>query len=56
VPLEKPNHDVPLHLQPIIDTIYQRSRYARSIDYTRPLKPSLPAADRAWLKEQLRNR
>jgi hypothetical protein len=56
VPLAKPDAPVPLSLQPMIDTIYQRYRYARSIDYTRPPAPPLPAEDAAWLKRQLRAR
>src|SRR5262249_47201347 len=37
VPLAKPDSDIPLDLQPMIDGIYQRSRYAQSIDYVQPL-------------------
>src|SRR6185503_15992143 len=36
VPLAKPDADISLDLQPLIDGIYQRYRYARSIDYTQP--------------------
>ncbi len=54
VPLAKPDSDITLALQPMIDAIYQRSRYERSIDYSKPLIPSLGAADTAWLKQQLR--
>ena len=56
VPLARPDPDVILELQPLIDVIYQRARYSRSIDYARPLKPRLTAEDAAWLKQQLRGR
>jgi hypothetical protein len=54
VPLAKPDPDLTLELQPIINTIYQRYRYAQSIDYTRPLSPPLSTQEAAWLKKRLR--
>ena len=56
VPLAKPDPDIPLELQPLIDGIYQRFRYERSIDYSRPLTPPLTAHDTAWLEQRLRAR
>jgi hypothetical protein len=56
VPLAKPDQDIRLDLQPMIDQIYQRFRYQRSIDYTKPLAPPLEAAQQAWLEKQLRAR
>ncbi len=56
VPLAKPDPDIPLAIQPMIDAIYQRSRYDRSIDYSKPLTPRLDAAETAWLKQQLQAR
>ncbi|MGO9916349.1 MAG: DUF4058 family protein, partial [Isosphaeraceae bacterium] len=56
VPLAKPDPDIPLDIQPMIDEIYQRFRYARSIDYSIPLAPPLDAAETAWLKQQLQAR
>jgi len=56
VPLAKPDPDVPLDLQPMIDAIYQRSHYERSIDYSKPLTPPLDAAEKAWLEQQLQAR
>jgi hypothetical protein len=56
VPLAKPDPDIPLHLQPMIVAIYQRSRYERSIDYTQPLTPPLGPKEAAWLEQQLRTR
>jgi hypothetical protein len=37
----------------MIDSIYQRSRYARSIDYSKPLTPPLDDAEAAWLEVHL---
>jgi hypothetical protein len=54
VPLAKPDPDLRLNLQPMIDTIYRRSRYSRSIDYRKPLEPPLRPAEAAWLEKQLR--
>jgi Protein of unknown function (DUF4058) len=56
VPLAKPDSDIPLELQPMIDDIYQRFRYPRSIDYGMPLNPPLDVAETTWLKQQLRTR
>jgi hypothetical protein len=56
VPLAKPDPDVLLRLQPMIETIYQRSRYARTILYNQPLAPPLAAEDVGWLALQLRRK
>jgi hypothetical protein len=53
VPLARPDPDIVLPLQPMIETIYQRSRYHRSIDYRKPLQPPLSPEETAWLKKQL---
>ena len=53
VPLAKPDSDIPLDLQPMIDEIYRRFRYPRSIDYSKSLTPPLDAAETLWLKKQL---
>ncbi len=53
VPLLKPDPDVPLDLQPMIDAIYARSRYEASIDYSRPLDPPLDAEQAAWMQARL---
>jgi len=53
VPLASPDADVCLVLQPMIDAVYERSRYARRIDYARSLTPPLAAEDVAWLQRQL---
>jgi hypothetical protein len=38
----------------MIDEIYQRFRYQRSIDYAKPLSPPLDDAECAWLEKQVR--
>ena len=54
IPLAKPDPDILLDLQPMIDAIYRRSRYERSINYSKPLSPPLEPAEARWLEEQLR--
>ncbi len=56
VPLLKPDPDLRLELQPLIEAIYLRSRYARSIDYTKPLTPPLTRDEATWLEQQLHAR
>jgi hypothetical protein len=50
VPLASPDADVALDLQPLIDAIFVRNRYARKIDYSRPLAPPLRPEEAAWLE------
>jgi hypothetical protein len=54
IPLLPPDADVPLALQPLVDAVYTRSRYALSIKYDRPLEPPLPPKDAEWLQQQLK--
>jgi hypothetical protein len=56
IPLDRPDPDVMLDLQPMIQAVYERSRYGEDIDYGRPLDPPLSEPDRAWLQEQLKAR
>jgi hypothetical protein len=56
VPLAKPDPDLYLDLQPMIETVYEESRYAQSVAYTRPLSPPLAPEEAAWLKRQLKAR
>jgi hypothetical protein len=56
VPLAQPDPDILLTLQPMIDSVYKRSGYKRSIDYETPLCPPLKGAETAWLKKRLRSR
>jgi hypothetical protein len=52
VPLAHPDPDFILALQPMIDAVYARSRYARRFDYAKPLSPPLGEEDAAWLARQ----
>jgi hypothetical protein len=54
VPLSRPDPDLTLDLQPLVDAIYERGRYGEDIDYTHPLTPPLSAEQAAWLEVQLR--
>jgi hypothetical protein len=56
IPLDRPDPDAQLDLQPLVNAIYERSRYGLDIDYTKALDPALGEADRAWLAEQLKAR
>lgn len=56
VPLLKPDPDLSVELQPMIDAIYTRYKYWRSIDYAKPIAPPLTAQETAWLQERLRER
>src|SRR5262249_2332203 len=56
IPLAAPDPGVSLDLQPLVAALYERHRYARSIDYRRPLDPPLPPEDAAWLAERLLER
>jgi hypothetical protein len=53
VPLASPDPDLSLALQPMIDAVYERSRYARRLDYRKRLSPPLSPEESAWLAERL---
>ena len=53
VPLAKPDPDLSLDLQPLIDAIYSLAHYDEDIDYAKPLVPPLTAEDSAWLATRL---
>ena len=40
--------------QQLVDAIYARNRYHRSIDYSKPLQPALSPEETAFLAERLR--
>ena len=50
IPLEDPDPDVFLDLAGIFALAYERGRYGRLIDYSRPLRVPVPSIsqDRAW--------
>ena len=47
IPLRTTDADIVLQLQPLLDECYRRGRYA-SLDYTRPLTPSLDSSHQTW--------
>ncbi len=53
VPLAPPDRDVSLSLQPLVDAIYARSRYATDIDYHQPCTPPLATNEVEWLNQRL---
>jgi hypothetical protein len=53
IPLAPPDEDVSLPLQPMIDAIYDRSRYGVEIDYRQPCHPPLAPACVEWLQQRL---
>lgn len=56
IPLLKPDPDVSLDFQGLIDAIYERCSYDRMIDYSKRLTPPLKADEAAWLQEQLQTK
>ena len=50
IPLRPRDPEVRLDLQELIDSVYANGRYARRLDYSRPLEPSLSDDDAAWTK------
>jgi hypothetical protein len=48
IPLMAPDPDIPLDLAAIFQTVYQRARYERSVNYKAPLRLPLNPEDRAW--------
>ncbi len=56
VPLLYPEPDLTLDLQPLLDSIYALGRYDERIDYSRPLTPTLPDEEAAWVRDVLKGR
>jgi Protein of unknown function (DUF4058) len=54
VPLAHPDPDLSVEIQPMIDGIYERFRYERSIDYARPLNPPLTSDEATWFERKLK--
>jgi hypothetical protein len=54
VPLRAPQADVPLDLQEVVETVYDRYRYDTGIDYSvDPPPPALAAAESSWLRNRV---
>ena len=56
VPLNEPDPDLTLDLQPLLDGIYALGRYDERIDYARPLTPALSDAEAVWVRDLLKDR
>ncbi len=56
VPLDSPDPDLSLALQPMIEAVYERSRYGQRLDYSKPLDPPLAPEQAAWLQGRLSER
>ncbi|HTU18628.1 MAG TPA: DUF4058 family protein [Gemmataceae bacterium] len=53
VPLAKPDPDLSVSLQSLLDTIYRRFRYEQSINYTMELTPPMTPDEAAWWRQRL---
>jgi len=53
VPLAKPDADLSLPLQALIEAVYEGGRYHEEIDYSRPPTPPLTPEEAAWLERRL---
>ena len=53
VPLTGNDPAVPLDLQAVFNTVYDRAGYDYSLDYRGPVEPALSEADAAWAQEVL---
>jgi len=51
IPLRRGERDAALDLQGLVDQSYERGRYGRKIDYTKPPEPPLPPEDWAWARD-----
>jgi hypothetical protein len=51
IPLRAPDPDVMLDLASVFETAYERGRYARSLDYSKPLALPIDAEARAWAEQ-----
>jgi hypothetical protein len=54
VPLMAPDADISLDLATVFNTVYQRGRYERSIDYSSPLELPLGLKNRTWAEKRAR--
>ena len=51
IPLTKPDPDLELNVQPLLDTIYRRFRYEQTINYSKELTPPLSPEEAAWWRQ-----
>jgi hypothetical protein len=55
VPLRDNEPEAIVHLQQLLNEIYQRARFDLAIDYSQPLKPAVSDEDVFWMRETLHN-
>ena len=53
IPLRRGERDAALDLQALVDLCYERGRYSRKIDYSKPPEPPLPPEESTWAREVL---
>ena len=53
IPLAGSDPDVPLDLQAVFTSVYDRAGYDYSLDYSRPVEPPLSPEDVSWVHEVL---
>ena len=54
IPLATDDREVPLDLQAVFDTVYDRAGYDYTINYTQPIVPTLNESDTAWASALLK--
>lgn len=54
IPLATDDREVPLDLQAVFDTVYDRAGYDYTVNYTQPIVPTLNESDTAWASELLK--
>jgi hypothetical protein len=55
IPLRDGEEPAQLALQPLLEKAYQNGKYARTIDYSRPLDPPLQEDDTLWARSLLKS-
>ena len=53
IPLKRGDPDVPLDVQAVATTVYDRARYDLTLDYSSALSPPLSKSEGAWAKRLL---
>ncbi len=53
IPLKRGDPDALLDLQSAFTTVFDRARYARTLNYREALRPALTAAEQQWLSSRL---
>jgi hypothetical protein len=54
IPLRRTDPDAALHLQALIDQVYENGSYGYDVDYTQPPRPPLGQPDARWAEEKLK--